>query len=162
MPTGYVIAEAIILIAAIVAASAFSASVFTTLGDLGQAHREKIERLKKELSIDAEIIFATSTSGSSEVKAWVKNTGSSDIHPELVKLSDVFLGNRSMLISIPYQGTSLGWTYIAMNDVDNDGRWDPGETLLITITLNFTLSAGEYFVRFVAYLGQRSDYYFSI
>ena len=67
-----------------------------------------------------------------------------------------------MLISIPYQGTSLGWTYIAMNDVDNDGRWDPGETLLITITLNFTLSAGEYFVRFVAYLGQRSDYYFSI
>jgi len=38
-------------------------------------------------------------------------------------------------------------------DIDNDGIWGFGETVEIVLTLNYTLSKGNYFVRFVSASG---------
>ena len=48
--------------------------------------------------------------------------------------------------------------YMAANDIDGDGNWDPFETIEVTVTLNYNLESGEeYKVTFYPYTGRNGD-----
>jgi len=162
MASGAFLGEAIILIAAVIAASAFSSTLVSSLGDLTQAQRERSARIRTDVLVEAKVVFATATYGTQTVKIWVKNTGSVKVHQDLVKISEIFVKGPSFIVIVPYGNSTPGWTYSILRDSDGDERWSPGETLEITALLNQTILDGDYMVRFVAYTGSRSDYFFAV
>jgi len=162
MPTSYVIVEAILLITAVIAASAFSTTIYSMLNDISQLQQENVKKIKKEVEFDAKIIFVSAKEGDNKIKVWIKNTGREELPHELIKLSDIYLKTPNKLITIPYGGDSPSWTYTIINDMNKNARWSVGETIEITITLDFNLDSGDYFVKFVAYTGRSKTYFFSV
>ena len=162
MATSYVVTEAILLITSILAASLFSSTMYTILADFGQLQQENAQQIKRELQLDFEIVFVTAKAGDNKVYAWIKNIGYTNVHGELVKLSEFYLKGENKFTVVTYGSQTPGWSYIIVNDVNSDGRWSPGETLAVVISLNYTLDAGDYALKFVAYTGKARTYYFSV
>ena len=158
MAGGYVVIEAIFLISAIVAASAFSTTIYSMINDIGQIQRENLAKVKNEITTEFRIIFAYGVAGGNTVKLWVKNVGGDSLPDSLIRLSDIYLKTPSNVLRIPYGG----WVYSIVNDENSDGRWGLGETLEITVTLDAPLETGDYTVKFVAYNGFTSSYFFSV
>jgi flagellar protein FlaG len=156
-------AEAYLTIAVIVAASALTVSLNVSLQKIGDAERERALIFKRDMEIMVSIIFA-SQYNSTSVKVWIKNVGRETIEGSLIGTSDnLFFGKEGLFQHIPYnQTTTPTWIYVIVNDLDNDGNWDPSETIEITINYGSTLDSGDYFVRYSAYNGATSDYTFSL
>ncbi|MEM0090360.1 MAG: hypothetical protein QXF84_03320 [Nitrososphaerota archaeon] len=156
------ISEAIIMIAAIVATSVFATTFMSGLYAVSDANKFAISRMEHELKTEVKIIFAAPVS-ETVIKVWLKNVGQSDIPSELIGLSELFFGSKTSFQHIPYGGVSLPrWYYEFVNDVDDDGRWDPSETIEITIEWPYSLQKGDYFIRFAIYTGKYTDFMFSI
>ena len=162
MATSYVITEAILLITAILAASIFYSTMYTLLSDFGQLQRENAQQIKRELQLDFEIVFVSANAGDNKIYVWIKNTGYSNIHEELLKLSEFYLKTSDRFTAITYGNSIPGWLYTIVNDVNNDGKWSPGETISAVIQLDYTLTTGDYLLKFVAYTGKDRIYYFSV
>ncbi|MEM2910153.1 MAG: hypothetical protein QXQ02_10560 [Halobacteria archaeon] len=156
------IGEAIIMVAAIIAASVFSTTFIASFYEISDANKFMLGRIGRELKIEVKIVFAAPVS-STTIKAWLKNVGQEDIPSELIELSDLFFGPKGSFRRIPYKEPSPPkWQYEFVNDADGDGRWDPSETIEITIDWPTSLQSGDYFLRFTIYTGQYSDFTFSI
>ncbi len=156
------ISEAIIMVAAIVATSVFATTFMSGLYAVSDANKFAINQAGRELKTSVKIIFAAPVSDT-VIKVWLKNVGQEDIPSDLMELSDIFFGPKASLQHVPYGGANLPrWRYELVTDVDNDGRWDPGETIEVTIEWASSLQSGDYFLRFTIYTGQYTDFTFSI
>lgn len=156
------ISEAIIMIAAIVATSVFATTFMSGLYAVSDMNRFAIDQLERELNTEVKIIFAAPISDT-VVKVWLKNVGQAEVSSDLIELSDLFFGPKESFQYVPYGWTGLPrWYYEFVKDVDGDSRWDPAETIEITIEWQYTLQDGDYFVRFAIYTGRCTDFKFSI
>lgn len=164
MASSSVITESILSVAAIVSIAIVLAAFIPGLYYIESAQRSYVAQLKTELETDVKIIFASGAEGSTEVKIWVKNTGYTAISSTLIGSgSDLFFGPKGAFQHIPFNNTSPPtWSYVIVNDLDDDGEWDPQETIQIQVSLTSGLSAGDYYVRFSVYTGSYDEYWFSI
>lgn len=126
----------------------------------GQALVMSADMANSRLTSDVEIVHATGTDGASQMIAWVKNTGSTDIIA--VKQSDVFFGPEADFERIPYGDvgcTAPCWTYT----VENDTRWNPTATIRVTVFLTTPLAAGNtYYFKIVTPNGIGDTKFFTI
>jgi len=158
MTTGYIIVEAIFLISAIIAASAFSTTMYSMISDISQIQKENLQKVKNEIRSDFKIIFAYGVAGGNVIKLWIKNMGGDNLQNSLIRLSDIYVKTPDDVIRVPYGN----WTYSIVNDANGDNRWGLGETLEIVITLSKPLNEGDYTVKFISYNGAESHYFFSV
>ncbi len=158
MSSGYIIVEAIFLISAIIAASAFSTTMYSMINDINQIQKENLQKVKNKITTSFKIIFAYGKAGNSSIVIWVKNLGGENLQNSLIRLFDIYVKTPSDIIRLS-QGD---WTYSIVNDVNVDGRWGFGETLEMVINLGSPLAKGDYTVKLVSYNGQVSSYSFSV
>jgi flagellar protein FlaG len=152
-----IISEGIILVASIIIAAGFSATVLNQMGvfkstliSAGAAEKEiALTRIK--------IIYATNST-SSDVKIWVKNIGSNPV-AGLDKV-DVFFGKLNYVERIPYDEVSApSWVYANGTGT----QWQSKQTLEINVSSDSPLeSSVTYVVRVATPNGVSDDYIFSI
>ena len=156
-----VISECVMTIGVVIASAIAVSALIANFAGLGAVITLRRSADEETMLTRVEIVFATNISSSS-VKVWVKNIGIHSISGPLIEKSDLFFGPRGDFARVPYGSPSPPtWEYIIAND-DGDGDWEPGETLEITITVDYTLGQGDYYVKFVTYRGACDDYSFSI
>jgi flagellar protein FlaG len=152
-----IISEGIILVASIIIAAGFSATVLNQMGvfkstliSAGAAEKEiALTRIK--------IIYATNST-SSDVKIWVKNIGSNPV-VGLDKV-DVFFGKLNYVERIPYDEVSApSWVYANGTGT----QWQSKQTLEINVSSDSPLeSSVTYIVRVATPNGVSDDYIFSV
>ena len=160
-----VISEAYLVIASVVALSLISGAILLNLQELKSAQVDSTRMLKHKIRVDIKIVFATADQGSSTAYLWVKNVGAESIPSDLVPQGDLYFGPAGGARYVPYDATGAtapSWTFTIVNDVDGDGRWDPGETIEVAVTWDSPLGAGDYYVRFSVFTGDYDEYYFSL
>ena len=146
------LSSAILIIAAIIATaaliSAIYPSLFTATGSVSSAAGTASDRVKTDVRISA-----ASSPNASALDLWAKNVGSTSIPAARIQYTDVYFGDRGSLAKASISPQQpLSWSY-ALDDVDGDGSWGPGETLEITIyDHNGTrFAAGDHQVKLVLY-----------
>ncbi len=153
MPVGSIITEITLAVAASIAAAALAGVYLTSMGQASDLQRIQVMQLREELSYGCKIIYAHGRMGDTEVRAWVKNTGLRDIPQDLVKRSEVILASRDRIHYLLHGTASPSWIYILRNDADMDERWDPGETLEITLRLGEPLPRDDYILKLSLFNG---------
>jgi len=147
--------EAILLIAALIAASLFAGVVLSKLGAMESAYSQALQQEKSRFLMDIKIIYAASNS--SKVYVWVKNVGVSPISS--LESLDVYFGEYSQAQYIPFNSSSPPtWHY---SFYDDDQLWKPGETIKITIDLSQPLQSGVYYLKVATGGGVSDEYVFS-
>ncbi len=107
--------------------------------------------------VSAKVVFTYYNSSGNEILVWIKNTGLHEFTPVEISRFDVILVTENGVEWVPYRSSTLpSWVYSICNDVDNDGMWDPGETICIKISLANTLS-GEFKVKIVLPYGHELE-----
>ncbi|RLG63289.1 hypothetical protein DRN89_03945 [archaeon] len=155
-----IVVEAILTIASVLASTTFVAAILPQISLMDQSYRSAMISMKDRIGTQIEIIFSINSS-SSTVKVWIKNIGATPIDVRQIPLANLFFGKVNEAQMIDYGDTPPCWNFSLTNG-DDDNRWEPNETLEITIYLNYTLDSGDYYVLFVTYNGVRDDYIFSI
>ncbi|MDW8360674.1 MAG: hypothetical protein RMK31_08870 [Candidatus Caldarchaeum sp.] len=161
MVGGYMVAEAIIVIAVVLTASAFTSNMFNVLTDMEQSSREKINMMKKEVQARLEPVFLYVSENRSHIYFWVKNVGPSKISHAEIELSEIFILGREVFENPRYGREPPCWSYELVRDVYPDNGWSWGETLKITIKLQTPLRNGEYLIR-LATPFTKTDHVFSV
>jgi len=144
-------------IAAIVAVlNALMPAISRTSGSLVASADSVDSRIATQL----EIIHAAGADGSPSVDAWAKNVGSIAISP--IDRVDVFFGPGDSFLRIPYGGagcTAPCWSYT----LENDTVWNPTATLRVSLTLDYSLTAGTtYYIKVVAPNGISDARFFTV
>ncbi len=153
MPVGSIISEITLAVVASIAAAALAGVYLTSLGQASDLQRIQVMQLREEMSYGCKVIYAHGREWDTEVKAWVKNTGLKDIPEVLVERSEVILASRDRIHYLLHGSTPPSWTYTLRNDADQDGRWDPGETLEITLKLGEPLPRDDYILKLSLFNG---------
>ncbi|MDD4299126.1 MAG: flagellin [Methanomicrobium sp.] len=141
-------ATAIFLITAIVAAAVLVNAFFPIMYQATSTFSESSSSADERLRTDIQIIntYANATS-SPDAKIWIKNTGSARIGTNTINMSDVFIGEVGNFdITTLVSGTpgANQWSYTIIQTEDN-GYWDPRETLQISVNSDLIPStSGEY------------------
>jgi len=90
-------------------------------------------------------VISTVASGNS-AQVWMKNIGSERVAADEISNWDVFFGKVGEFDRLSY-GLTPGWIEVfstdSSYDINMNGYWDPGETLKIEITLDYSLSSGD-------------------
>lgn len=144
-------------IAAIVAVlNALMPAISRTSGSLVAS----ADSVDSRISTQIEIIHAAGADGSDTVDTWTKNVGSIVISP--VDRVDVFFGTADNFLRVPYGGPACAapcWSYT----IENDTIWNPTATLRVTLTLDYTLAAGNtYYIKVVAPNGINDARFFTV
>ncbi len=148
------VAEAIISIAAIVAATFVAVTIFSSIFQISDTSSLILSNIKEKIDVDVKII--TGYVATDYVKVWIKNVGRDSILEELIIRCDVMFGKKGELKYIPYQkytDTSPYWNYTIVNDYVNPNTWDPEETIELIIQWDTTLETGDYVLIFTTYAG---------
>ena len=165
MPTT-IVSESIITIAVVVAASIFATALATGFQTFTDAQKALLLEVKEELKVKVEIIFADGNITENTIKVWIKNVGERSIAKTLIgKSADLFIEKQGeTALRIPYEAQGPPtWTYILLNDVNDDGRWSPGETIEVEISLpSGFLEEGDWLIRYVTYTGATTEYVLSL
>jgi|Deesub1362A_J573_1020465.scaffolds.fasta_scaffold00003_75 archaellum component FlaG (FlaF/FlaG flagellin family) len=152
-----VFSEGFITVSAIILATIFTAAVVTNLQQMSYIQVAMTQNMKEKLSTKVEIIFTTVSNDT--VYVWIKNTGLNHIPHDLISRGDLYWGKKGGEEYIPFNSTTPPtWNYNAVNDVDGDGYWDPGETVLFTIYLGVAQSTGDYHAIYITYNGEKTEY----
>jgi len=155
-----IFSESFMTIAAIILAVVFSSVVVVNIQQINNMQSIMTSTIKDKMETEVKIIFASTRDY--EIHIYIKNTGINNIPFDLLGRGDLYFGLRGKEEYIPFNASSYPtWTYNVINDIDKDGYLDPGETVELVIYVNYTLSSGDYHVKYVTYNGVTSDYYFS-
>ncbi len=161
MPIGSLMTEITLAVVATIAASALAGVYFMSLGQASDIQRLQIAGMKEQLSYSCKIIYVHGRTGSNIIKLWIKNIGYKDIQESLIKRSELILASRSQAYYLLHGTSPPSWSYQLRNDADEDGRWDPSETIEITATLDEPLPRDDYTVKFTLFTGAECSYPFS-
>ena len=164
-----VITSMLLMIAAIVASVVVINSVLPSVQRTGTDITAASDVVGDRLRTDVRIIEATGTAGSDTVYVWVKNTGASNI-PSIDK-TDVFFGETTNFERVGYDDQPTCptpnpgprvqpcWQY----GIENGARWEPTDTVRLTIYLDYNLTAAtEYVVSIVLPNGVATKVTFSV
>lgn len=155
-----VIAESILTVAIIIAASMVAITMIQSLYGMEISSKAFLDKLKESILVKLKIIFAANASPS-ELKIWIKNVGRKEVHRDFIEKLAIFSGKRGDIKYIPFGGPSKPfWNYSIVNDVD--GMFNPYETLEITIFFDNYLEPGDWYIRITTPLGDVLEYEFSI
>jgi len=158
-----VISEVFLTISVVIIASIIVSSFTTELISLQDFQRQQIGNYKEKIETKIKIIHVYTKLGSSKVVVWVKNIGLRQIAFSLIKDMDVIFISKNDYIRIKYGNIEPpNWDFIFENDWDRDNKWDPTETIRITIILPFNLTEGDYNLKIFTYTGSGDDYTFSL
>jgi hypothetical protein len=96
-----------------------------------------------EQSLRTDIAIVNTFANTSHyAQVWVKNIGSSRISLPNLNMSTIFIGDSSTIGTVPLNDLSSdGWNYEILSD--NNGYWDPMETLHITLLKSNMPGAGS-------------------
>lgn len=147
---------AMFLITAVIAAGVLVNAVFPVVynmaGTFSSATHESDERLRT----DFKIVTYTAIPGApptGNAKIWLKNIGSSRIPAaDFTNRSDVFCGKVGEFSRLTWASSGTGddtWTE-QRYDANNNGYWDPGETILVTAYTDIpTTAQGQVYFQFI-------------
>jgi archaeal flagellar protein FlaG len=158
-----VISSALLMIATIIAAVALINAVFPSIYGMTGSITAMTGSVNDRMKSDIKFIYET-TDQSSNLTAWIKNTGQAQIIPARFNNTDLFYGdaNGVMKRAILNSTSAPGWTYTIENDNGNC-RWDPGETLNVHVTADEPFAPGNYYkIRIVLYNGAFCEDYFTV
>jgi len=168
-----VLSTVLLVVAAVVCVTLVINAVYPaitkTTGAMGSASARMNERIRSQI----EIIHATAeldndgdwqdTNSDSDfdVFVWVKNVGSEEVKD--ITRCDVFIsGNQTVWAWVPHADYAGGefpqWDYT----VENNTEWGEACTIMIEISYESPLSAGQYSVKALIPNGISDDYYFSM
>ncbi len=154
-----VVSEAIILIAVVVAASFLSASFMSGVVDIQRSTLSSTADIGDAIKTSVKIIHVVKT-GNKEAKLWIKNVGSTTIYDNEIELADLYFGEAGSFVYMAYVPSGVGWNYTLLGDTSD--KWNPQDTMEITVTTSGVLGTGDYFVSFSTHNGIKDDEYFSI
>lgn len=154
------IATVILTVAGITAIVAVLNALMPAISRTSGSLVASADSVDSRISTQIEIIHAAGADGSDTVETWTKNVGALAIAP--VDRVDVFFGTADNFLRIPYGGpgcTAPCWTYT----IENDTVWNPTATLRVTLTLDYTLAAGNtYYIKVVAPNGINDARFFTV
>ena len=154
------IATVILTVAGITAIVAVLNALMPAISRTNGSLVASADSLDSRISTQIEIIHAAGVDGSANVDTWIKNVGTISIEP--IDRVDVFFGTADNFLRIPYGGPSCTapcWSYT----IENDSVWNPTATLKVTLTLDYTLSAGNtYYIKIVAPNGINDARFFTV
>lgn len=162
MPVGSLMTEVILAIVSIVVASTIASVYISNMNQAADLQKLQLAKLKEEIEYNCKIVFAYSSKSSDNVRLWVKNTGAKQMPPQLVKHSEILLISSNNVKYLLQGYSPPSWAYSLLNDLDNDGRWDPSETIEITLSLDEGLIEGDYTVKLILFNGRTCEYIFSV
>ena len=127
------IVTAIFLITAVVAAGILTSQIFPAIYTMSGSVSSSAKSADQTLRTDVAIVNSFANT-SHYAQIWIKNTGSSRIHIADLNTSTIFIGSSQDIGTVPLDSTLSGdgWTYEILGD-NNNGYWDPMETLHITV-----------------------------
>lgn len=158
-----VLSSALLMIATVIAAVALINAVFPSIYGMSGSITAVSGNINDRMKTDIKFIYETSDH-TTYMTAWVKNTGKGSIVLSNFNHTDVFYGqaNGAMTRAMINQTYSPSWTYVIEND-DSNARWDPGETMRISINATDTFVAGnDYRVRIILTNGVFCEDYFTL
>jgi len=161
MPVGSVLSEAILGIAAIIVAAALAGTYITNLNQMMDVQKVQLAWLKDESYHKCKILLVYARNDSNVVKLWVKNTGMRALSPSLIEKSELMILGENGIHYLLFKDSPEHWNYTLLNDSDSDGKWDPGETILLAAHLNSSLGRGDYEASFILYNGVKCSSQFS-
>ena len=160
--TSTIFSEAFLTISSIAIATILAASIIAGVNQMNNIQVSIAMDMEEKIGQKVKIIYA-STDGSTTVYLWIKNIGIKPIALNLVGEGELYFGQLGQEKLIPFNTSSLPtWNYTIVDNPDNDGYWDRSETIQLNIYLDTALQQGDYHVLYTTYLGELSDYYFSI
>ena len=135
---------------------------FPAMSRTTYAYDSYSKRLEEKIKTDIKIIHEMNESMTVE-DVWIKNVGTGELLVAQIEDLDLFFGPSTNFQRIPFNNsTSPSWSYVLENDGDSDGRWDTGETIKVTISMDSSFTTGEYYVKVVSTAGISASDYFSI
>ncbi len=147
-----VLSSAILIIAAIIATTAIVSAVYPSLFAAAGSVTTVSDSANNRILTDVKIVMA-STEGPGTLYVWVKNDGSTKVPESRIAYTDVYFGDRGHMMKASGNSTGvLRWTY-ALDDLNGDEDWGPGETLQITVTdgSGSSFTAGDHEIKLVLY-----------
>jgi archaellin len=124
------ITHVIMVIGAVVLASAFTACAFYTGNMVQSQFTQGVNDVKNTMDIQIDIVYATSNASTSDFVIYAKNTGKLPV-TEFTYL-DVYVGSYREAQFCNYDETATsGSGKFKLVDANGDGRWDPRETATI-------------------------------
>lgn len=154
------IATVILTVAGITAIMAVVNAFMPAIARTSGALVASADSVDSRISTQIEIIHAAGIDGGDTVDTWTKNVGGAAIAP--LDRVDVFFGTADSFLRIPYGGPSCVapcWSYT----IENDTIWNPTATLRVTVTLDYTLAAGNtYYIKVVAPNGINDARFFTV
>lgn len=131
-----VMATAILIIAGVIAATMVISAIYSqvyTLDSLVRINTRVHEDIAKT-SIKIVHISFNKTVDQSYLVVLIKNTGLRSVTQQELTKTDVYLGTEACNMLYLYNPSQSlgGWNYILV-DLDSDGLWTPGETVVIRV-----------------------------
>ncbi|MCL7391918.1 MAG: flagellin [Thaumarchaeota archaeon] len=162
MPVGSLMTEVILAIVSMVVASTIATVYISNMSQAADLQKLQLAKIKEETEYNCRIVFAYSSRSSNTIRLWVKNNGAKQISPQLVKHSEILLISSNNVKYLLYGDYTPSWTYNLPNDIDGDNKWDPSETLEVTIKLDETIIEGDYTIKLILFNGRTCEYTFSV
>jgi len=124
------ITHIIMVIGAVVLASAFTGAAFYTGNVVQNEFNQGISDIKNTVDIQLDIVYATSNNSSSDFVIYAKNTGKLPVTD--YTYLDVYVGNYGEAQFCSYdQSATSGSGKFKIIDANGDETWDPRETATI-------------------------------
>ena len=136
------------IIATVALVSVIYPSLFTATDSVHGISGAASDRVQTDVRV-----AMTSQPNASALYVWAKNVGSTKIPADEIGYTDVYFGDSGSMARAATGGqAAFHWSY-ALDDVDGDGAWGPGETLQILISDagSSHLAAGTHDLKLVLY-----------
>jgi archaeal flagellar protein FlaG len=139
---GEAISSSILLIGAAVGAAFLIAAILPAIFSAGDTFGTVAHSADEKMKTDFRIVntFASDTT----IKVWMKNVGATRLSIYDIQKSDVYYGTSTSIERYSYglSGAAMKNFNYALGDATDNGYWDIGETLEITIT-GLTVSTSD-------------------
>ena len=148
------ITTALFLITAVIAAGVLINAVYPVVYSMAGTFSSTTHESDVRMRTDFKVIAAVSDSGTAQI--WMKNIGSERIAESDIENGDVFFGKTGSFSRI-----DSGWTE-QIADTNNNGVWDTGETVKITVPSGGVSSGEEVYFQFSLPNGVWRSYTFTV
>jgi len=152
------ISEIVIVIAAVILASSFSAYAIYTGNLLQNNILQAVDNARRRMNVRVEIVYATIGGGSSKYfVVYAKNTGNLPI--TRFESLDLYVGEYLRADLYKYN-QSGGVGCFSITDSDGDGVWEVGETAILKAYNGTNVDAPLYESKIYVFNGIGSSYLF--
>lgn len=139
--------SALFLITAVIAAGVLINAVFPVVYNMAGTFSSASHASDDRMRTDFKIVATLGHSSDETAEIWIKNIGSSRIPLSDIEKSDVFFGPPDKFSRRAFGSQWVVDFTPVTYDINSNGYWDPGETILITALspVAFASDDGLYF-----------------